>query len=573
MIKDLGRVVGKSAYEIACDNGFVGTEQEWLESLDGSNYDDTELRQLIETKVDKENGKVLSDNNFTDEEKSKLESLNNYDDSELQNQITQEIADRKSADTTIQNSISTTVNSAIAEIVANSPADFDTLKEIADWIDTHEDSASAMNTAIQENKNALNNKVDKVSGKGLSTNDYTTTEKNKLNNINIKNFGSPYNTTRYVEISSYENFAGVEVNIAYSGKWYFSNPGSAPLYLGSGGATYNNYGLTGYAWGTENKKLYLRFSGYRGVSVSVLGAMTNTVSISDWTTTAPTLPSGVSWKNDEYDIKANIDGKANITHTHGTNLSLGSYYYYSADVGTRFYWFKIIDGTVFNASNKHIRLQFNLASDNNFYYKSEYVLDVSYYATSATKNLSVALTNIYANSTKADSNIAIAVDENYNVYAQFNCIWESYVNITKLLGNIDFITTKGSYATFDTVAGFTSKAKITRNGCCKLIKNTSTNAISVSAIEDSYTYSTAVKAVNDKNGKDIATTYATTSSVSSSINTAMSGVINQVAASLNNYATKSELNNYVKQGGYKFDIYKYDSTLPTESGRLFIVEF
>lgn len=24
---------GKSAYEIACDNGFVGTEEEWLESL------------------------------------------------------------------------------------------------------------------------------------------------------------------------------------------------------------------------------------------------------------------------------------------------------------------------------------------------------------------------------------------------------------------------------------------------------------------------------------------------------------------------------------------------------------
>lgn len=32
-------------------------------------------------------------------------------------------------------------------------------------------------------KTLLNNKVDKVSGKGLSTNDYTTTEKNKLANI------------------------------------------------------------------------------------------------------------------------------------------------------------------------------------------------------------------------------------------------------------------------------------------------------------------------------------------------------------------------------------------------------
>lgn len=32
---DLGRVVGKSAYEIAVDNGFEGTEQEWLDSLEG----------------------------------------------------------------------------------------------------------------------------------------------------------------------------------------------------------------------------------------------------------------------------------------------------------------------------------------------------------------------------------------------------------------------------------------------------------------------------------------------------------------------------------------------------------
>ena len=31
--KVAGALTGKSAYEIAVDNGFVGTEQEWLESL------------------------------------------------------------------------------------------------------------------------------------------------------------------------------------------------------------------------------------------------------------------------------------------------------------------------------------------------------------------------------------------------------------------------------------------------------------------------------------------------------------------------------------------------------------
>ena len=37
----------------------------------------------------------------------------------------------------------------IAEIVAEAPEDFDTLKEMSDWIAGHEESAAAMNTAIQ----------------------------------------------------------------------------------------------------------------------------------------------------------------------------------------------------------------------------------------------------------------------------------------------------------------------------------------------------------------------------------------------------------------------------------------
>lgn len=45
--------------------------------------------------------------------------------------------------------------------------------------------SSASENPVQNKvvKNALDNKVDKVSGKGLSTNDYTTSEKNKLNGI------------------------------------------------------------------------------------------------------------------------------------------------------------------------------------------------------------------------------------------------------------------------------------------------------------------------------------------------------------------------------------------------------
>lgn len=38
---------GKSAYELAVFNGFVGTEQEWIESLKGQNADLTEVQAKI----------------------------------------------------------------------------------------------------------------------------------------------------------------------------------------------------------------------------------------------------------------------------------------------------------------------------------------------------------------------------------------------------------------------------------------------------------------------------------------------------------------------------------------------
>ena len=73
-------------------------------------------------------------------------------------------------------SIKKIVDDAIAAVIAEAPAAFDTLKEISDWIASHAQDASAMNTAIQ-------GKVDKVTGKGLSENDYTDTEKSKLAGI------------------------------------------------------------------------------------------------------------------------------------------------------------------------------------------------------------------------------------------------------------------------------------------------------------------------------------------------------------------------------------------------------
>ena len=66
------------------------------------------------------------------------------------------------ANTWIIDRITTEVTAKIAEIVANAREDLDTLKEIADWISTHEDSASAMNTEILANTEAISGKADKI---------------------------------------------------------------------------------------------------------------------------------------------------------------------------------------------------------------------------------------------------------------------------------------------------------------------------------------------------------------------------------------------------------------------------
>jgi hypothetical protein len=61
----------------------------------------------------------------------------------------------------------------ISQLVNGAPEAMDTLKEISDAISENSEIMDALNAAIGE-------KVDKVSGKGLSTEDYTVAEKTKL---------------------------------------------------------------------------------------------------------------------------------------------------------------------------------------------------------------------------------------------------------------------------------------------------------------------------------------------------------------------------------------------------------
>lgn len=117
------------------------------------------INATLETKVDKREGYALSKNDFSDAYKTKLEGLENYDDTEVSGLIqanTNAIAllnnTTKGEDGKfVAGSVAATVETRVQQVINEAPEDFDTLKEIADWIDTHETEAGTMNTNIQKN--------------------------------------------------------------------------------------------------------------------------------------------------------------------------------------------------------------------------------------------------------------------------------------------------------------------------------------------------------------------------------------------------------------------------------------
>ena len=98
--------------------------------------------QDISGKVDKVKGKSL----IADTEIERLKSVKNYDDTDIKTELA------KKANST---DVTKEISDKIAEVVSDAPESFDTLKEISDWISGHENDASAMNSAIKDNKSAI----------------------------------------------------------------------------------------------------------------------------------------------------------------------------------------------------------------------------------------------------------------------------------------------------------------------------------------------------------------------------------------------------------------------------------
>nr|DAT68432.1 MAG TPA: hypothetical protein [Caudoviricetes sp.] len=80
-----------------------------------------------------------------------------YDDTEVKKSIKANTDAIGILNGTGDGSVDKKVADAVASIVADAPAAYDTLKEISDWISTHTEDASAMNSSIQANKTDIAN--------------------------------------------------------------------------------------------------------------------------------------------------------------------------------------------------------------------------------------------------------------------------------------------------------------------------------------------------------------------------------------------------------------------------------
>lgn len=142
--------------------------------------------QDISGKVDKVPGKSL----IADTEISRLANVKNYDDTGIKSDIS------KKANSSDLHSHSNKVE--LDKIQEGDKAKWDAKSNFSGSYNdlTNKPTIPVVDVTKSYVDNSLGNKVDKVSGKGLSTNDYTTAEKTKLAGIaeNANNYSLPMAT-------------------------------------------------------------------------------------------------------------------------------------------------------------------------------------------------------------------------------------------------------------------------------------------------------------------------------------------------------------------------------------------
>lgn len=155
----------------------------WSATTSDVKYPSEKLtKSSLDNKVDKVSGKGLSTNDFTDSYKNTIDGLSDVASSGSYTDLTNK--------PDIPDSTSDLTNDSGFITSAAITGKEDTSNKVASWSSTTTDAHYPSEKLV---KSSLDNKVDKVSGKGLSTNDYDNTAKNKVDNLKTVATSGSYN--------------------------------------------------------------------------------------------------------------------------------------------------------------------------------------------------------------------------------------------------------------------------------------------------------------------------------------------------------------------------------------------
>lgn len=168
---------GKSAYEIACELGFEGTEEEWIETLKG--YTPQKGVDYFDGYTPQKNVDYFD--GYTPQKG--VDYTDGYTPQREVDYWTEEDVNKMKSET--QNY----VDYLISELVDSAPETLNTLWELANALGNDPNFATTVATEIGK-------KVDKKDGMGLSSNDYTDAEKTKLATLS-----SVASTGKYSDLS------------------------------------------------------------------------------------------------------------------------------------------------------------------------------------------------------------------------------------------------------------------------------------------------------------------------------------------------------------------------------------
>lgn len=130
--------------DLSTINSTIGNLQTVVNKLDGEDTVDGSVKAQIKALKTELEGQITS---------------SEYNDTEIKKTIKANTDAIGVLNGTGDGSVDKKVTDAVAKIVTDAPESYDTLKEIATWISTHENDASAMNQSIQTNKTDIANLV------------------------------------------------------------------------------------------------------------------------------------------------------------------------------------------------------------------------------------------------------------------------------------------------------------------------------------------------------------------------------------------------------------------------------